>query len=194
MKLESATASFVARNAWASRLLCLALSVLACLSCGNDVRLGKGNSSSSSGVFYGADANLTSNSTSVGEFTCPNQPNVFPSNDGNVNNAGQFTVCTSSAANNKVMIEGTPISSSTLCFFPIQRVDSNHIYFIPDPSTGLPTFQCSSGTSNQWIEQFSGGTFNALFVVDSTDESSMQNCLALAETYACPTYSYGSFR
>jgi hypothetical protein len=163
----------------------------------------------SSGVHYGATADLTglsgSGSTTDGNYSCPNTPNVLSNSDSSsYSNAGKYTVCTQSSNISMIKIHGTTMGSNGICVFPVQYVDSSHVYFKPDLTTGLPLSNCatisssssSSGSSSgSGIElTFSGINFNAVFIVDDTNQGQMQTCLATANAGGCPLYSYGKFR
>jgi hypothetical protein len=171
--------------------------------CGNYVGGNRGIRVSTSGVNYGTTADLTALSgggtSTYGTYTCPNSPNVLPSNTDNLgSNAGKYTVCTDSQSTANIMLHGNTNGSSTICVFPLQYIDSTHTYFKPDTSTGLPLSTCSSVTSatssNGVTMGFAGMSFNAVIIVDDTDQAAMQLCLANASPGGCPNYSYGKFR
>lgn len=163
---------------------------------------------SSDAVHYGATADLSGLSgggtTTLGNYTCPNTANVLPNSDTSAySTAGKYTVCSQSSDISKIAVHGTTQGSNGICVFPIQYVDSSHVYFKPDLTTGLPYTSCatigssssSSSNSGTALEfAFSGMSYNAVFIVDDTDKYTMQMCLANASSGGCPVYSYGKFR
>ncbi len=182
--------------------LCGLIALLA-TSCGNYAGGGRGIQVSTSGVYYGATADLSGlsgqGSTTEGDYTCPNTANILPNSDSsNISNAGKYTVCSQTKDVTKIKVHGNTLASSGICVFPVQYIDSSHVYFKPDLSTGLPLSNCatiSSSNSSAGLEfAFSGMNFNAVFIVDDTDNYTMQACLAAASSGGCPLYSYGKFR
>jgi hypothetical protein len=136
-----------------------------------------------------------------GNYTCPNTANVLSNSDSAAySNAGKYTVCSQTSNIANIKIHGTTMGSNGICVFPVQFIDSSHVYFKPDLSTGLPMASCatisSSGTSSSsGIElTFTGISFNAVFIVDDSSKDMMQMCLANANAGGCPLYSYGKFR
>jgi hypothetical protein len=178
------------------------LIALTATSCGNYVgSTSVSRISTSSGVHYGATADLSALSgggtTSDGNYTCPNTANVLSNSDSSyTTSAGRYTVCSQTSNLANIKVHGTTMGSNTICVFPIQQVDSSHVYFKPDLSTGLPYASCATITSSSSGLEFifAGMSFNAVFIVDDIYKNQMQSCLANANPGACPVYSYGQFR
>lgn len=184
------------------------LIALTATSCGNYMG-GKSVQVSSDGVYYGATADLSGlsgNGTStLGNYTCPNSPNALPNSDSSAySSAGKYSVCWQSSDISKIAVHGTTQGSNGICVFPIQYIDSSHVYFKPDVTTGLPYNSCatigaSSSTTNSSVGSalefaFSGMSYNAVFIVDDADKYAMQMCLSNGSSGGCPVYSYGKFR
>jgi len=186
----------------AHRVLWLGLIASLATSCGNYAGGGRGLRVSSSGINYGATADLTGLSglgtTTDGVYSCPNTANVLSNGDALYSSAGKYTVCTQSSNAANIKIHGQTNGSNGICVFPIQVVDSSHIYFKPDLTTGLPLNSCATvdatSTSNGIAMSFSNIAYNAAFIVDDADQAAMQLCLANGNSGGCPQYSYGKFR
>lgn len=177
------------------------LMALTATSCGNYMGGTSAVRVTSSGVHYGATADLSGLSgggtTKDGNYTCPNTANVLSNSDSAAySNAGKYTVCSNSTDITAIKVHGTTMGSSGICVFPVQYIDSSHVYFKPDLTTGLPYSICQTvNSASSGLEfTFSGMNFNAVFIVDDTSQSQMQMCLANANAGGCPLYSYGKFR
>ena len=134
----------------------------------------------------------TATSASTSGYSCPAMPNVMPDNDALMDGSGRYSVCTSSTSKTDIQINGENATSSTLCIFPVQTNDPQHVYTIP--GTNGPLNQCYQISSQGINASFPGITFNSVFIVNYADEVQMSQCLTTGNFFECPIYSYGTFR
>ncbi|OFZ21749.1 MAG: hypothetical protein A2X94_15795 [Bdellovibrionales bacterium GWB1_55_8] len=127
-------------------------------------------------------------------FTCPSKPNVVPDYDWSFDDSGQYTVCQKRESRADIKIHGTTSDSNTICIFPVQYVDDEHIYTKPDLTTGAPLAQCIQISPAGVFANFPDINFNAVFIVEKPYLAQMKTCLAAGNYYGCPAYSYGVFR
>lgn len=128
------------------------------------------------------------------EYRCPSNPNVIPDFDGKLDGTGQYSVCTHNSSKSQILIQPESYQNEKLCIFPAQVIDSKHVYVKPDTQTGGPWHQCIPHADSGIFADFPGIQYNAVFIVDGSDEYQMTKCLIGGNYYACPQYSFGQFR
>jgi hypothetical protein len=116
---------------------------------------------------------------------------------------GKYQVCTSKSSLTEIQLQGRSLSSSHICAYPARAVGTAPATAIYD-MYGNPISSCvglSGGASTTTTSfSFPGVTFNALAVIDQTDEfgrsqkERMDQCLRTQMYSDCPTYAYGIFR
>ena len=149
------------------------------------------------GYNNGVDPITGDTQTNVTNYACPTSKNVTPDYDWQMNGTGYYTVCPARANTAGILVHGTPVDKSAImCIFPAAASDPSTITVPRDSSTGLPVFQCVQASSSGSYATFASTiSYNAVFIVDEEDVTSMQSCLSLADYYLCPkNYSFGLFR
>lgn len=127
-------------------------------------------------------------------YACPDSPNVVPDYDYERDGTGQFSVCHNRDSQADILVHGSISQGTSICIFPAQVIDDQHIYVKPDVQTGLPWSQCVEVTDQGAYARFEGISWNAAFIVESIHKSQMQSCLFGGNYYGCPRYSFGRFR
>jgi hypothetical protein len=144
-------------------------------------------------------SNQTYNLTSTGSstdpnYTCPDNPNVVPDYDWYHDGSEQFTVCPKNTSIYDILVHGKTHSSDTICVYPTQVIDSQHVYVKPDVTTGLPLSVCIKIADTGVYANFDQINFNAAFIVEQPDDAAMRTCLYQGNYTNCPRYSFGKFR
>lgn len=129
------------------------------------------------------------------DFNCPQEPNVVPNYDWDLNGTGFFRVCESKKDLMNILIHGKTSRSNVICIFPAEVVNQKSIFTKPDLITGAPLSQCVEATEEGIYAKFEGIKFNAVFIVEKPDQLQMENCLFGGVSPLCPQYySFGKFR
>ncbi len=167
----------------------LAVTLSALLSACGSSDPGSYNTQSYGGNAYSYHQNTTA---SEGAYLCPAGPNAIPVRDVNFDGTQRYTVCSNPNDPTKALIKGTSSTSAMICAYPLQYIDLNRFVYKLSPS-GLPLFQCASVASTGRFEiSFPSTNYNAVVIVDYTDQLSMSRCLVSGQT--CPHYSMGRFQ
>jgi hypothetical protein len=129
------------------------------------------------------------------QYSCPAQANILPQNEARTDGTDRYTVCASKTSQTAIVVHpeaysAVSASGERLCAYPIQVVDSTHV-FPKINQYGGAMFQCFDPSSPQL--DFPKTQFNALVVVAEADQLSMSRCLE-STGVQCPSYSYGKFR
>ena len=176
--------------------------VLVLSGCGNvaKARLWSSKVSNVGSPATAADGNGTITGTGIvtqTDYICPGTQNILPDWDIWFDGSNRFSACTNQKTYSSILIRGRLASGTSICVFPAQYVDATHIYTKPVASgatQGLPEFICKPMADAGVIFDYTGITYNYLFIVAEADSNSMQGCLKLGSYYSCPSYSYGKFR
>lgn len=151
---------------------------------------------------YGMGGNFDPSSLYYGSqqgFQCPASPNIVPAGGTNgVGGRDAYTACPNPQLPTALLVHGQTTVSTVVCVFPAQvSAGASQAYAEPDPSTGLPLYQCVDTSllpdPTEGIQFQFSTTFNAVFIVEGPDATTMQQCLASGVPSACPPYSYGKF-
>jgi len=143
---------------------------------------------------YRLSAYTSTDDQSSSNYRCPSNPNVIPDYDDRLDGTGQYSVCTHRSSESQILIQADSYQNEKLCIFPAQVIDSKHIYVKPDTQTGAPWHQCIPQANSGIFADFTGIQYNAVFIIDGSDEYQMTKCLIGGNYYACPQYSFGQFR
>lgn len=128
------------------------------------------------------------------DFSCPENPNILPDDDEKLDGTGRYSVCHNKSSQAEILIHGEGQIGESICIYPAQVIDSQHVYVKPDLQTGGPWHQCITIASTGVYANFASIEYNAVFIVESTDEKQMTRCLIGGNYYYCPKYSFGRFR
>lgn len=122
-------------------------------------------------------------------FSCPSYTNIVPDGSSDLD---AFTGCADSTSTSEVLLQGHPYDTSTVCVFAAEAL-SGGTYAVTS-SSGAPYVECVNMSSGSALIAFSGISFNALYVVNPTNEQAMYSCLLSNGGETCPPYAYGEFR
>lgn len=128
---------------------------------------------------------------SEGMYQCPYSPNVTPDYDRYLDGSGHYNVCYHRDSREKILVHGRTRESDTICIYPVEIVDEQHVYVKPD-AQGLPWNTCVQVADTGVHAEFAGASFNAVIVVERHLNQQMRECLI--GVGSCPDYSFGRFR
>ncbi len=129
------------------------------------------------------------------EFDCPEEDNVFPDYDRNMDGSGFYRVCTHSQAPARIKLHGKTHQSDTVCAIPAEYINQSTIYLKPEHLGGPLMVRCAEIKEGGMVFDFPPNTrFNSVFVVEGHQRDQMLACLPYGNYYLCPTYSFGKFR
>lgn len=128
------------------------------------------------------------------DYACPSTSNIEPDYDRWLDGSMTFTACKHLDSAFKILIHGKTRASDTICVYPAQYIDQRNVYLKPDLSGTGPLHQCMQISAAGVFVDFDRVNYNAVFIVEKSDESQMTNCLAGGNYALCPIYSFGRFR
>ena len=137
-----------------------------------------------------------------GNYSCTMTTNVQPDSNWYSLSQGYYYACPSnqSGDNADVLVKNDLPNSATICAYPVQYVDSQHVYVKPDATTGLPWVECVAAQAGMTYFSFASVNYNALIVVTPDNKLQMTDCIITAgfelnqAGVSCPNFSYGQFR
>tara|TARA_Y100000590_G_scaffold469024_1_gene654507 strand:- start:3863 stop:4381 length:519 start_codon:yes stop_codon:yes gene_type:complete len=129
-----------------------------------------------------------------GGYECPQSDNVKPVYDPLIGGAGNFYVCTNQQTPTTIRVEGTTDYSNTICVYPAQE-SNGQLSITLDQSNGGVAHLCVPMQSETAYFSFPNMNFNRVFIVESQNETKMNECLSKGNYGLCPQYpdyfSYG---
>lgn len=141
---------------------------------------------------YSIDNAMFSQTSADAGYNCPSSPQVLPNQDINFDGSQRYVACRNTGTATQILLKGYSSSSAMVCVYPIQYINTNQFVYKASPS-GLPMFQCGDMQNTYRLEaSFPATNFNAVIVVDYTDQLNMSRCLANGQT--CPNYSIGKLQ
>jgi hypothetical protein len=139
---------------------------------------------------------LTESDRNALTYACPDKPNVVPDYDYDFTGTGYFTVCPSKSNLADILVHGSSHSGGAICVFPALIAANGQVFAKPDlDKAGAPWAQCTAPDVDGIHLTFSQISYNAAFIVDSTDLEQMSLCIQGGQYQYCPkNYSFGRFR
>ncbi|MEK6704842.1 MAG: hypothetical protein AABZ06_03560, partial [Bdellovibrionota bacterium] len=96
---------------------------------------------------------LSPSTASNDSYNCPDKSNIVPDYDSELDGSGFYTACINKDSQNSILIHGRTLNSNSICIFPAQYIDQDHVYTKPEL---LPNGQ-AVGPLSQCVDTADGG-------------------------------------